>query len=141
MKGQGLMDAIIGAVIFTLAVSVISVYSFQYSIRKSVDLQYQLDSSQSTLLALLSVTDSNNVPFIELLGNHIDFPSKDISALGGVLDKFVFQDKCYKLSDATGTLLKNGNNCNFQYKSSTKIPLPYNTDPTKLVDWIELERS
>ncbi len=145
MKGQFIEFTFIG-IIFTMSFLLITVFSIQYNIVRNVDFQYRYDSAQTTLLSLLSVTGSGNIPNIQNISEKIFFqnnPWIDLNLTNSTLYNFAFDSAtgniCYLLKSSNSTILLFPSNCNPQYSAYTKIPLPYN--PNNLVDTLTLVRN
>lgn len=142
---KGFIQFLFAAIIVVGGIILVTAFSIQYNIIRIVDLQYRYNSAQTTLMALLPVTDSNNTPFIQLIGEKIsqelgNFQSTNnnmnLSLLNQTLSNFTTPVYCYTLKSSTNVLIPANSGCNPQYEAFTKIPLPYN--PSKLVDSITL---
>src|SRR2546428_4983373 len=140
MKGQFDPFSFFLAALILTGAFLITILIPRYTIIRLVDLQYRLDSTQSTLLALLSVTDQNKIPLIEIIGeNSLLTNGPNLQSVVNTLDKYIFTDKCYSLSNSSSMLISPQSGCNPQFPAYAKIPLPYN--PTKLVDTLKLVRN
>lgn len=93
----------------------------------------------ATLLTLLTITNPQDKPLIEILGEKILWGTNDIQFVDSELNKLIpDQNKCYSLSSLQTALIP-AKSCSPEFKSFTKIPLPYN--PQQLVDTIILVRN
>jgi len=128
---------------FTIATMITMPYVFlKIHIVKVIEYQYSYDNAQQSLLTMFATDTSHALPKY-ILGIDSTQNKKIVEEkLNIIVPKSPTErqtDKpCYKLSSSKNELIQPKLLCNPEFKTKTKIPLPYSPDIKNLVDEVEL---
>lgn len=133
---KGIVQMLFALLMISSAFVLVAALSLRFNIIRNVNVQFDIDASQSTLLTLLSVTDKG-VPGIEVVGESVVLKNSDAGFVKSSLEK-LFPSKCYSLdAQSLKDPIAAKEKCTTpDRKATTRIPLPY--DPNKLVETVTL---